>query len=54
MVSTLISGMSVAVYTTLVGTLLQLWLMVKVRLVEGGTVTLLIASVERGERHAGS
>src|ERR687891_287490 len=52
MVSTLISGMSVALYTTLVGSLLHVWLMVNVRLLEGGTVKLLTATVELGERHA--
>jgi hypothetical protein len=52
MVSTLISGMSVALYTTLVGSLLNVWLMVNVRLLEGGTVKLLTATVEAGERHA--
>jgi hypothetical protein len=52
MVSTLISGMSVALYTTLVGSLLNLWLMVNVRLLEGGTVNLLTATVEAGERYA--
>jgi hypothetical protein len=51
MVSTLISGMSVALYTTLVGSLLHLWLMVNVRLLEGGTVKLLTATIELGERH---
>jgi hypothetical protein len=54
MVSTLISGMSVALYTTLVGSLLHVWLMVNVRLLEGGTVKLLTATVELGERHAQS
>ena len=54
MVSTLIGGMSVALYTTLVGSLLNVWLMVNVRLLEGGTVKLLTATVELGERHAGS
>jgi hypothetical protein len=52
MVSTLISGMSIALYTTLVGSLLHVWLMVNVRLLEGGTVKLLTATVEAGERHA--
>ena len=52
MVSTLISGMSIALHTTLVGSLLHLWLMVNVRLVEGGSVKLLTATVEAGERHA--
>ena len=51
MVSTLISDMSVALHTTLVGSLLHLWLMVNVRLLEGGTVKLLTATVELGERH---
>ena len=52
MVSTLIGGMSVALYTTLVGAILNVWLMVNYRLLEGGTVRLLAAIVERGERHA--
>lgn len=52
MVSTLISGMSVALYTTLVGAILNIWLMVNYRLLEGGTIRLLTAIVERGERHA--
>ena len=52
MVSTLISGMSIALHTTLVGSLLHLWLMVNVRLLEGGTVKLLTATVEAGERRA--
>ena len=52
MVSTLISGMSIALYTTLVGSLLHVWLMVNVRLLEGGTVKLLTATIELGERHA--
>jgi MotA/TolQ/ExbB proton channel family len=54
MVSTLISGMSVALYTTLVGSLLHIWLMVNVRLLEGGTVQLLSATIELGERHVRS
>ena len=51
MVSTLIEGMSVALHTTLVGAVLNVWLMLNYRLVEGGTVRLLTAIVERGERH---
>jgi hypothetical protein len=54
MVSTLINGMSVALYTTLVGSLLHVWLMINVRLLEGGTVKLLTATIELGERHAWS
>jgi MotA/TolQ/ExbB proton channel family len=52
MISTLINGMSIALYTTLVGSLLNIWLMVNVRLLEGGTIKLLTATVELGERHA--
>ena len=52
MISTLIRGMSIALYTTLVGSLLNIWLMVNVRLLEGGTIKLLTATVELGERHA--
>ena len=54
MVSTLIGGMSVALYTTLVGSLLHLWLMVNVRLLEAAAVQLLTATIELGERHARS
>lgn len=54
MISTLIAGMAIALHTTLVGSLLHLWLMVVVRLLEGGTVKLLVATVELGERHARS
>jgi MotA/TolQ/ExbB proton channel family len=52
MVMTLISGMSVALYTTLVGAVLNIWLMVNYRLLESGTVALLTAIVDLGERHA--
>lgn len=52
MVSTLIGGMSIALYTTLVGAILNIWLMVNYRLLESGTVRLLGAIVEAGERHA--
>jgi len=52
MVSTLINGMSVALYTTLVGAILNIWLMVNYRLLESGTVTLVTTVVELGERHA--
>jgi flagellar motor component MotA len=52
MVSTLISGMSVALYTTLVGAILNVWLMVNYRLLESGTVTLVTTVVELGEHHA--
>jgi biopolymer transport protein ExbB/TolQ len=52
MVSTLVDGMSIALHTTLVGAVLNIWLMVNYRLLEGGTVHLITAIVERGERHA--
>jgi biopolymer transport protein ExbB/TolQ len=51
MVSTLIAGMSVALYTTLVGSVLNIWLMINYRLLEGGSVHLLTRFVEIGERH---
>ena len=40
MVSTLISGMSVALYTTRVGALLGLWLTIHYRILSTGTATL--------------
>ena len=52
MVSTLIVGMSVALHTTLVGAILNIWLMINYRLLEGGTVTLVTSIVESGERDA--
>jgi hypothetical protein len=51
MVATLLDGMSVALYTTLVGAVLNIWLMVNFRLLESGTVAVLTAIVELGERH---
>ncbi len=53
MVSTLISGMSTALYTTLVGSILNIWLMVNYQLLAGGTVKLITAIQEFGERNAG-
>jgi MotA/TolQ/ExbB proton channel family len=52
MVTILISGMSIALHTTLVGAILNIWLMINYRLLEGGTVTLISAIVELGERDA--
>ncbi|MGF1476789.1 MAG: MotA/TolQ/ExbB proton channel family protein [Geminicoccaceae bacterium] len=52
MVATLITGMSVALYTTLIGSILHLWLMMNVRLLEGGTIKLLTATIQLGEDHA--
>jgi hypothetical protein len=51
MVTKLVGGMSVALYTTLVGSVLNIWLMVNYRLLESGTVKLLTAVVEQGECH---
>ncbi|MGH8682514.1 MAG: MotA/TolQ/ExbB proton channel family protein, partial [Burkholderiales bacterium] len=52
MVSTLVSGMSTALYTTLVGAILNVWLMANHQLLAGGTVKLIAALVERAEDHA--
>lgn len=49
MVATLIAGMSVALYTTLLGAVLNLWLTVNYRLLSTGTMNLLGAIVEAGE-----
>jgi len=49
MVSTLISGMSVALYTTLIGSVLNIWLMVNFQILATGTVNLLTGIVELGE-----
>lgn len=55
MVSTLIEGMSVALYTTLVGSVLNIWLMMNYRILEGGTVHVLTQLMDRSEAgHAGS
>ncbi len=51
MVSTLIGGMAVALTTTLAGSILNIWLMANYRLLESGTVRLVTAIVECGERH---
>ncbi len=53
MVSTLIDGMAVALYTTLTGAVLSIWLMVNYRVLETGTVSLLTQLVERGEASHG-
>ncbi len=54
MISTLIDGMSVALHTTLVGSILNVWLMVNYRLLESGTIRVLTQAVEMGERYAGT
>lgn len=52
MISTLISGMSTALYTTLIGSILNIWLMVNHQLLASGTVKLITAIQEFGEQHA--
>ena len=54
MVSMLIQGMSVALYTTLAGAVFSLWLMVNYRLLATATVILVNAIIELGEVHARS
>ena len=49
MVSTLIKGMAVALYTTLVGSVLHVWLLVNYQLLATGTVNLANAIIERAE-----
>ncbi len=54
MVSTLISGMSTALVTTLVGGVLNIWLMANYQLLTTGTARLISAIVELGEHRAGA
>ena len=54
MISTLIAGMSTALYTTLVGSVLNVWLMVNYQLLAGGTIKLITSLLEFGEEHAGA
>ena len=49
MVSQLLAGMAVALYTTLAGATLNLWLMINHRLLAGATARLVASLVERGE-----
>jgi biopolymer transport protein ExbB/TolQ len=49
MVSTLIQGMSVALYTTLVGAVLHVWLTMCYQVLATGTVNLVNAIIERAE-----
>ena len=52
MVSRLLSGMSVALYTTLVGAVLNLWLTVNYQILSGGAVALVTTLIGLGESHA--
>lgn len=47
MVAALVDGMGVALYTTLIGSVLNVWLMVNYRMLESGTVRLLASLIER-------
>jgi len=51
-VSTLLSGMSVALYTTLAGAVLNLWLMVNFHMLSAGAQELLVNLVALGEKNA--
>lgn len=53
MVATLISGMSVALNTTLVGAVLHVWLIIDYRILASGTLDLLAATIERSETGPG-
>lgn len=54
MISKLIEGMSVALHTTLVGAVLNVWLMMDYRMLESGSVRLFTRAIEYGEHHARS
>ena len=49
MVTKLLAGMSVALYTTLIGAALNLWLMVNYHILAGGAARLVVALVALGE-----
>lgn len=53
MVSALIGGMSTALVTTLVGSVLNIWLMANYQMLATGTARLINAVVELGEDRAG-
>lgn len=52
MISNLVSGMGIALYTTLVGAVLNIWLTANCHILSGGLVKLIAGIVELGERHA--
>jgi hypothetical protein len=52
MISTLVEGMGIALYTTLVGAVLNIWLMANCQVLSSGLVKLIAGVVELGERHA--
>ena len=52
MVSMLIKGMSTALYTTLIGSILNVWLMANYQILAGGTVQLIGSLQEAVEQNA--
>lgn len=52
MVSVLIQGMSTALYTTLIGSVLNVWLTANYQILAGGTVRLMSLWLERSDEHA--
>ena len=48
MVSTMVGGMALALYTTLVGAVLYVWLIINYRILVTGTVHLITATIELG------
>jgi len=53
MISTLITGMSIALYTTLVGAVLHVWLSINYRMLSADALALFDATVDLGERRVG-
>lgn len=52
MITTLVQGMSIALYTTLIGSVLHIWLMINHRILATGTMHLFNTIVELGEQRA--
>ena len=53
MVSTMVGGMAIALYTTLVGAVLYVWLTINYRILATGVVHLITATIELGDTGAG-
>ena len=51
MISTLLLGMAIALYKTLVGSVLNVWLMANYRILEGGAVRLITGVIEHESGH---
>lgn len=54
MVATLVDDMGVALNTTLIGAILNIWLMIDYRLLESGTMRPLVMLIERRAGYAGA